>query len=67
MCALRCVFRVGGSRRSIYPVEGHEERNAQYPHYSTVLKLESVEFLMSLNRITKFEHLNEISINVYII
>src|SRR5580765_2864485 len=52
---------------ALYPVERNAERSSRYPHYSTVLNLESVELPMSLNRIEKFERLNEISINVYTI
>ncbi|XP_070162998.1 uncharacterized protein [Polyergus mexicanus] len=50
---------------ALYPVEKHTERSSRYPHYSTVLNLEGVEFPMSLNRITRFERINNISINVY--
>ncbi|KMQ84261.1 hypothetical protein RF55_18085, partial [Lasius niger] len=41
------------------------ERESSYPHYTTVLNLEGVEFPMTLNQIKKFEHANDISINVY--
>ncbi|XP_070169385.1 uncharacterized protein [Polyergus mexicanus] len=50
---------------ALYPVKKHTERSSRYPHYSTVLNLEGVEFPMSLNRITRFECINSISINVY--
>ncbi|XP_070158019.1 uncharacterized protein [Polyergus mexicanus] len=51
---------------ALYPVEKHTERSSRYPHYSTVLNLEGVEFPMSLNGITRFERfINDISINVY--
>ncbi|XP_070158058.1 uncharacterized protein [Polyergus mexicanus] len=50
---------------ALYPVEKHTERSSRYPHYSTVLNLEGVEFPMSLNGITRFEHINDISINMY--
>ncbi|XP_070171567.1 uncharacterized protein [Polyergus mexicanus] len=50
---------------ALYPVEKNTERSSRYPHYSTVLNLEGVEFPMSLNRITRFERINSISINVY--
>ncbi|XP_070151119.1 uncharacterized protein [Polyergus mexicanus] len=45
----------------LYPVE----KNSRYPHYSTVLNLEGVEFPMSLNGITGFECINNVSINAY--
>ncbi|XP_029660134.1 uncharacterized protein LOC115233720 [Formica exsecta] len=50
---------------ALYPVEKHAERSSRYPHYSMVLNLEGVEFPMSLNGITRFERINDISINVY--
>ncbi|XP_070153659.1 uncharacterized protein [Polyergus mexicanus] len=50
---------------ALYPVEKNTERSSRYPHYSTVLNLEGVEFPMTLNGITRFERINDISINVY--
>jgi len=44
-----------------------ENRNGNLPHYSTVLNLKDIEFPMTLNQIKKFEHQNNISINVYCI
>ncbi|XP_070167001.1 uncharacterized protein [Polyergus mexicanus] len=44
---------------ALYPVEKHTERSSRYPHYSTVLNLEGVEFPMSLNGITKFEPIRD--------
>ena len=45
----------------LYPAE----RNAEYsyPHYTTVLNLTYIEFLMNLKDIFRFEHLNMMSIN----
>ncbi|KYN21767.1 hypothetical protein ALC57_05868, partial [Trachymyrmex cornetzi] len=36
-----------------------------YPHYTTVLNLAGIEFLVTLKDIPKFERLNAVSINVY--
>ena len=36
-------------------------------HYTTVLNIQDIEFPMTLNQVKKFEHLNDISINVYCI
>ncbi|XP_070169584.1 uncharacterized protein [Polyergus mexicanus] len=50
---------------ALYPAEKNAGRESSYPHYTTVLNLEGVKFPMSLNRITRFERINDISINVY--
>ncbi|XP_029670936.1 uncharacterized protein LOC115240107 [Formica exsecta] len=50
---------------ALYPVEKNTERSSRYLHYSTVLNLEGIEFPMSLNGITRFERINDVSINVY--
>ncbi|XP_070170450.1 uncharacterized protein [Polyergus mexicanus] len=50
---------------ALYPAEKNAGRESSYPHYTTVLNLEGVKFPMSLSRITRFEHINDISINVY--
>ncbi|XP_070171330.1 uncharacterized protein [Polyergus mexicanus] len=52
---------------ALYPAEKNAGRESSYPHYTTVLNLEGVKFPMSLNRITRFERINDISINVYTI
>ncbi|KYN38165.1 hypothetical protein ALC56_07459 [Trachymyrmex septentrionalis] len=38
---------------------------SSYPDYTTVLNLEGIEFPVTLKQITKFELLNDISINVF--
>ncbi|XP_070518856.1 uncharacterized protein, partial [Cardiocondyla obscurior] len=50
---------------ALHPTERHMERESSYPHYSTVLNLEGIEFPVTLKQIKKFEQLNNISINVY--
>lgn len=50
---------------ALYPATAHNNRESSYPQYTTILKFEDIEFPMSLNQITRFEKLNDISINVY--
>lgn len=50
---------------ALYPAERHADRQSLYPHYTSVLNLQHIDFPMSLNHITRFERLNNISINVY--
>lgn len=49
----------------LYPTNKHVERINQYPYYTTVLNLQNIKFPMTLNQISKFEQLNNVSINVY--
>ena len=49
---------------ALYPVK-NSERISQYPHYSTVFNLCGIKFPVTLSQITKFEKLNDISINVF--
>jgi len=50
---------------ALHPVATHRERTSSYPHYSTVLNLQNIEFPVTVNKIEKFERANNISINVY--
>ncbi|RLU22201.1 hypothetical protein DMN91_006582 [Ooceraea biroi] len=50
---------------ALYPAERNAERESSYPHYTTVLNLQGIEFPMSMKNIAKFERLNDISINVF--
>ena len=50
---------------ALYPVQSHVNRKSSYPDYTTVLNLEGIEFPVTLKQITKFELLNDISINVF--
>lgn len=52
---------------SLYPTVRRPSKMTSYPHYSTVLRFDDCELPMSLHRITKFERLNELSVNVYAI
>ncbi|KYN10780.1 hypothetical protein ALC57_17078 [Trachymyrmex cornetzi] len=47
--------------------QGNAHRTSSYPHYSSVLNLQDIQFPMTLSQIKKFEALNDISINVYAI
>ncbi|KYN15192.1 hypothetical protein ALC57_12602 [Trachymyrmex cornetzi] len=51
---------------ALYPAERNVNRKSSYPDYTTVLNLECIEFPVTLKQITKFEFLNDISINVFI-
>ena len=50
---------------ALYPVKNYVNRKSSYPDYTTVLNLEGIEFPVTLKQITKFELLNDISINVF--
>ncbi|VEN53641.1 unnamed protein product [Callosobruchus maculatus] len=50
---------------ALYPSDKNQQRTSSYPHYSVVLNTESLESPMSLQKIPKFEKINNISINVY--
>ncbi|KYM95309.1 DNA polymerase [Cyphomyrmex costatus] len=49
---------------ALYPASNHVSRTSQYPHYLEVLRFEDITFPVTLKQITKFEHLNDISVNV---
>ena len=50
---------------ALHPAERHADRESSYPHYTTVLNLQDIKFPVTLKDITKFERLNNVSINVY--
>ncbi|XP_018404145.1 PREDICTED: uncharacterized protein LOC108780826 [Cyphomyrmex costatus] len=50
---------------ALYPAKNHVDRTSSYPHYTTMLNLDGIEFPMKLKDISKFERLNDSSINVY--
>ncbi|KYN09825.1 hypothetical protein ALC57_18047, partial [Trachymyrmex cornetzi] len=52
---------------ALHPAQKNVERESSYPHYSSVLNLQDIQFPMTLSQIRKFEALNNISINVYAI
>lgn len=50
---------------ALYPVERNRDRCGRYPNYRTVLNLDGIDFLITLREITRFERLNNISVNVF--
>lgn len=50
---------------ALYPATMNVNRVSSYPHFSTCLNLESIDFPMKLENIKIFEINNSISINVY--
>ncbi|XP_029158644.1 uncharacterized protein LOC114930955 [Nylanderia fulva] len=50
---------------ALYPAERNTGRESSYPHYTTVLNLQNIEFPVTINQIKKFELANDISVNVY--
>lgn len=52
---------------ALYPAERNSDRISSYPHYSTVLNVRGLIFPLALNQIKKFEKLNEVSVNVYML
>ncbi|XP_074041973.1 uncharacterized protein [Leptinotarsa decemlineata] len=52
---------------ALYPVQKHADLTSSYPNYSEASKLGGIDFPMTIRQIPKFEKLNDISINVYIL
>ncbi|KAJ8980867.1 hypothetical protein NQ317_008926 [Molorchus minor] len=50
---------------SIFPAEGDPQQTTSYPHYDTLLNFRDLEFPMKLKDISKFEKMNNISVNVF--
>jgi len=50
---------------ALHPAKRNPERESSYPHYTSVLNLQDIQFPMTLKDITKFERLNRVSVNVY--
>ena len=50
---------------ALYPSERNADRESSYPHYTMMLTLQNLEFRIMLKDVTKFEGLNDVSINVY--
>ena len=49
----------------LHPIEECSKRVNNYPHYSQVLNIKGLDIPMKLPQITKFEKMNDISVNVY--
>lgn len=52
---------------ALHPAYKNADRVTSYRHYSNVLKLDDIQFPVTFKQIPKFEQLNNISINVYIL
>ncbi|XP_072385942.1 uncharacterized protein [Diabrotica undecimpunctata] len=52
---------------ALYSVTKDPQRVSKYPHYSTILQTDKLESPMPLNQISKFEKLNAISVNVFVL
>ena len=50
---------------ALNPAEDHVDRPSSYPYYSSVLKYKGINFPIALKDVSKFEKLNNLSINVY--
>lgn len=50
---------------ALFPATNNSTETSSYPHFSTVLRYDDIEFPISFNGISKFEKLNNVSINVY--
>lgn len=50
---------------ALYPVDKHNYRSNMYPDFRTVLKLDGIDFPMTMRQISRFERLNDISVNVF--
>lgn len=50
---------------ALYPATQHSDRTSAYPHYSTVFNLDGIKFPMTLDQISRFEKMNNLSINIY--
>ena len=49
---------------ALYSAERNADRESSYPHYKIMLNFQNIEF-STLKDVTKFERLNDVSINVY--
>uniref|UniRef100_A0A6P7GZD0 Uncharacterized protein LOC114344877 n=1 Tax=Diabrotica virgifera virgifera TaxID=50390 RepID=A0A6P7GZD0_DIAVI len=52
---------------ALYPANKDAQRVSKYPHYSTIFQTDKLESPMPLNQISKFEKLNAISVNVFVL
>lgn len=50
---------------ALYPIRKNSDLVESYPHFSRVLKYDGINFPMQLKNISKFEKLNNLTINVY--
>ncbi|KAK5650776.1 hypothetical protein RI129_001805 [Pyrocoelia pectoralis] len=52
---------------ALHPIHDHSDRVWNYPHFSEVLKYDSINFPIKLDDIKKFEKLNNLAINLFCI
>ena len=52
---------------ALHPAERDLQRVTKYPHYYTIRKLDGITCPITRPRIAKFEKMNDVSINVYIL
>ena len=50
---------------AFYPAKTNLNRTSSYPHFDTELKYDGINFPINLHDISKFEKLNNLSVNVY--
>lgn len=60
-CFLWCITAF------LHPAAQNPTRTSSYPHFSSILKYDNINFPITLKDIPKFEDLNEICINVFTI
>lgn len=49
----------------LHPADKNSDRTSSYPHYSSVLNLNDIEFPLTIPQISKFENNNNLSVNVF--
>lgn len=49
----------------IFPAHGDPSKTSSYPHYTTALNFEGIDFPVKLDAIAKFEEMNAVSVNVF--
>lgn len=50
---------------ALFPTYSNSTATSSYPHFSSVLQYDGLTFPISLDSISKFEKLNDLSINIY--
>lgn len=52
---------------ALYPAKKNTNRTSSYPDYKKILNLKGIQFPISLKQIPKFEKMNNLSINVFML
>lgn len=50
---------------ALHPAKDHPNRMTSYPHYQDILNLKGIQFPVTFTKISKFERINNVSVNVY--